>query len=69
MTYFLNSCETDCIKVKAEHSMHSSHRNTTKDEALCYDILRTSIILVFDYKLVFEVNLSIIILFSVSVLI
>ena len=35
MTYFQNSCETDYIKVKEEHSMHSSHRNTTKDEALC----------------------------------
>lgn len=38
--------------------MRFPYRNTAKDEALCCDILTTSFILVFDYKLVCEVNLS-----------
>ena len=41
--------------------MRSPYRNTTKDEALCCDILTTSFISVFDYKLVCNVNLSAII--------
>ena len=47
--------------------MRFPFRNTTKDEALCCDILKTSFILVFDYKLVCNVNLSAIIQFSFSV--
>ena len=47
--------------------MRFPFRNTTKDEALCCDILKTSFILVFDYKLVCNVNLSVIIQFSFSV--
>ena len=62
LTYFLNSCETDYIKVKAESSMRFPYRNTTKDAGSALLWYSNNLIYIsFRLQLVCNVNLSAII--------